>query len=153
MSEKKHLQHIKYHLEKIEKLYVQLIKEMIDKISRLKNFNLSISLQFMIAQHVYLEQIASHLVAIDYYCKKIDVKYFNKHLLREIFDRADLITIDILVSQIIEKIGFIRGLEKKGKEILAKHKMKASWRTRTIDYSYKIMNRYHKKPIFHMFFK
>ncbi len=153
MSEKKHLQDIQYHLKKIEKLYAQLIKEMIDKISRLSSFNLSISTQFMIAQHVYLEQVAAHLVAINHYCDKIGIKHFNKYLLREIFNRADLITIDILVSQIIEKIGFIRGLEKKGKEILTKHRMKATWKTKTIDLSYKLMNKYHKKPIFHMLFK
>lgn len=153
MSEKKHLHEVQHHLKKIEQLYAQLIKEMIDKISRLNNFNLSISTQLIVAQHVYLEQVAAHLVAINYYCDEIGIKYFNKYFLREIYNRADLITLDILVSQIIEKIGFIRGLEKKGKEILTKHRMKANWKTKTIDLSYKLMNKYHKKPIFHMLFK
>jgi hypothetical protein len=73
-------------------------------------------------------------------------------LLREKFERNNLITIDILASQIIEKIGFFRGLEKKGKEMLAKHRMKASWKTQTVDLSYRMMTKYHKKPILHMIF-
>ncbi len=152
MSKTQYLEEIKNHLKKIEKLYAALIKEMIDKISRLNNFNLSVSLQFMIDQHVYLEQVAAHLVAIEFYCEKIEIKYFNKYLLREQFERSELISIDILSSQIIEKTGFFRGLEKKGKEMLAKHRMKASWKTSTVDLCYKMMSKYHKRPLMHMIF-
>lgn len=153
MSKMDYLNKIENHLEKIDRLCAELIKEMLDKISRFNDFNLSASMQFMIDQHVYLEQVAAHLMAIEHHTTQMDMKYFNKYLFRDAFTRGSLVETDVLVAEIIEKVGFISGLEKKGREMLAKHKINASWKTKTIDSSYKIMRRYNKKPILHILFK
>jgi hypothetical protein len=148
----KYLKAIEIHLKKIDKLYAGLTKAMLDKISDLETFDLSVSIRFIIDQHVYLEQVAAHLVVISDLTKRIDVKYLNKYLLKDVFEEGELANINILAKQIIEKIGFMNGLRNKAEELLAKNKVKASWRIEIVNENHRLLKRYFKKPFFNRFF-
>ncbi len=148
-DKKKYLTYIEFHLKKINILYAQLIKEMMTKLSDLESFDLSKSIRFIIDQHVHLEQIAAHIVAIEYNCEKISIKYLNKYMLKDYFSEGELRNIDVLAEDISEKIKIMYGLKDKAKSYLSRNKIKASWRTYIVKENEKMLKSYFRRPFIH----
>ncbi len=140
------LENISQEWQKIEELYACLIQALLDKISQIDGHDLALATQLIIDQQVHYEQIAAHHIRVDKYVQELEIKYYNKYLLLEKYPELSVEKLEIIHQEILEKIGFLKGITTKGKELLGSYSMKIPWKMDVFEESRYYLRRFVRRP-------
>ena len=142
---------IEEHLLKIDALYAALIKDSLEIISIINEQNKQLAYKLTSHQHVFLEQIAAHRFVILNEAKGFPDQRFNQHSMREFLTEGEIATIEILMKNIQEKLGFMIGVDDQSSAILANLKLNGYWNTRLLIKHKREVEKYYRQARWSLF--